>query len=90
VTLTLRSSAQTRSRYETLTFDLRDRLVAEGYHKPIIFMSALSAEEVPARVKGTGACDFLRKPFTDERLIECLDKALKSANARTLDAYDLV
>jgi FixJ family two-component response regulator len=70
-------------------FDLRDRLIAEGYRKPIIFMSALWAEEVPLRVKGTGACGFLRKPFTDERLIECLDKALKSASARTLDAYEL-
>ena len=71
-------------------FDLRDRLIADGYRKPIIFMSALSAEEVPVRVKETGACGFLRKPFTDERLIECLDRALRLVNARSLDAYELV
>jgi FixJ family two-component response regulator len=70
--------------------DLRDRLIADGYRKPIIFMSALSAEEVPVRVREAGACGFLRKPFTDERLIECLDKALKVADARSLDAYELV
>ena len=70
--------------------DLRDRLVADGYRKPIIFMSALSVEEVPVRVREAGACGFLRKPFTDERLIECLDKALKVADARSLDAYELV
>lgn len=71
-------------------FDLRDRLIADGYRKPIIFMTALSAEEVPVRVKETGACGFLRKPFTDERLIECLDKALRLANKRSLNAYELV
>jgi len=71
-------------------FDLRDRLLADGYRKPIIFMTALSAEEVPVRVKETGACGFLRKPFTDERLIECLDKALRLANTRSLNAYELV
>jgi FixJ family two-component response regulator len=71
-------------------FDLRDRLIADGYRKPIIFMTALSPEEVPVRVKETGACGFLRKPFTDERLIECLDKALRLANKRSLNAYELV
>jgi FixJ family two-component response regulator len=71
-------------------FDLRDRLIADGYRKPIIFMTALSAEEVPFRAKEAGACGFLRKPFTDERLIECLDKALELANARSLDTFELV
>jgi FixJ family two-component response regulator len=70
--------------------DLRDRLLAEGYRKPIIFMSALSAEEVPVRVREAGACGFLRKPFTDERLIACLDEALKVTDARSLGAYELI
>jgi len=70
-------------------FDLRDRLIAGGYRQPIIFMTALSAEEVPFRAKEADACGFLRKPFTDERLIECLNKALKLANARALHAFEL-
>ena len=70
--------------------DLRDRLIAKGYRKPIIFMSALSAEEAPFRAKAAGAFGFLRKPFSDERLIECLDKALKGGDARSPDAHDLV
>ena len=70
--------------------DLRDRLIAKGYRKPIIFMSALSAEEVPVRFREAGACGFLRKPFTDERLIECLDKALKVTGAGSLGAYELI
>ena len=52
---------------------LQDRLIADGYRRPIIFMSALSAEDAGA----TAASRFLRKPFSDERLIDCLDQALK-------------
>jgi FixJ family two-component response regulator len=56
--------------------DLQDRLIADGYRKPIILMSALSEEDVDAPVTKTAAFDFLRKPFSDERLIKCLDRAL--------------
>jgi FixJ family two-component response regulator len=56
--------------------DLHDKLIADGYCKPIIFMSALSTEEAGARTIETAAFGFLRKPFSDERLIECLDGAL--------------
>jgi FixJ family two-component response regulator len=70
-------------------FDLRDRLMADGYRKPVIFMTALSAEEVSFRAKEVGPCGFLRKPFTDERLIECLDTALK-LGARSLNTFELL
>jgi FixJ family two-component response regulator len=70
--------------------DLQDRLIADGFRKPIIIMSALSAEEAPVRAKTAGAFGFLRKPFSDERLIECLNKALKGEDPRSLDAYGLV
>ena len=63
--------------------DLRDRLIADGYRKPIIFMSALPAEQVPLRATAAGAFGFMRKPFSDERLIQCLDKALKGEDARS-------
>jgi FixJ family two-component response regulator len=69
--------------------DLQDRLIADGFRKPIIIMTALSAEEAPVRAKAAGAFGFLRKPFSDERLIECLNKALKGEDARSLDAYGL-
>jgi FixJ family two-component response regulator len=59
--------------------ELRDRLVADGYRRPIIFMSALSEEDAGARASQlrTAASRFLKKPFSDERLIDCLDQALK-------------
>jgi len=56
--------------------DLQDRLIAEGHHVPIIFVTAYFEERVRARVMDHGALGFLRKPFSDESLIECLDKAL--------------
>jgi FixJ family two-component response regulator len=57
--------------------DLQDHLIAEGRHVPIIFITAYSDERVRVRVLDAGAFGFLRKPFDDEHLIECLNKALK-------------
>jgi FixJ family two-component response regulator len=64
--------------------DLQDRLIADGYRKPIILMSALSAEDAGADASTTAASRFLKKPFSDERLIDCLDRVLKDPvqNAR--------
>ena len=56
--------------------DLQDRLIAEGHQVPIIFVTAYFEERTLARVMDAGAVGFLRKPFADERLIECLDRAL--------------
>jgi FixJ family two-component response regulator len=43
----------------------------------MIFITAYSNEKVRVRVLDAGAFGFLRKPFDDEHLIECLNKALK-------------
>ena len=59
--------------------DLQDRLIADGFHTPIIFMTAYFDEKIRSRVLNAGAFGFLRKPFDDECLIECLDKALRHA-----------
>jgi FixJ family two-component response regulator len=56
--------------------DLQDRLIADGYRRPIILMSAMSAEHAGADASRTAASRFLKKPFSDERLIDCLDLAL--------------
>jgi FixJ family two-component response regulator len=59
--------------------DLQDRLLADGHRIPIIFVTAYFEEGVRARVLDAGAYGFLRKPFADASLIECLDKALGTA-----------
>jgi len=63
--------------------DLQDRLIADGYRRPIILMSALSAEDAGADAPTTAASGFLKKPFSDERLIDCLDRALKGPTPNT-------
>jgi FixJ family two-component response regulator len=56
--------------------DLQDWLIAEGHQIPMIFVTAYFEELARDRVMDAGAFGFLRKPFSDESLIECLDKAL--------------
>jgi FixJ family two-component response regulator len=60
--------------------DLQDRLIADGYRRPIIFMSA---EDAGASSLRTASSRFLKKPFSDERLIDCLDRALKDPARNT-------
>ena len=60
--------------------DLQDRLIADGYRRPIIFMSA---EDAGANALRTASSRFLKKPFSDERLIDCLDRALKDPATNT-------
>ncbi len=61
--------------------DLQDRLIADGYRMPIIFMSALAAEDVGADALRTTASRFLKKPFSCERFIDCLDRALRDSGS---------
>ncbi len=56
--------------------ELQHRLNADGRRTPMIFMTAYFEEKVRDRVLDAGASGFLRKPFDDESLIACLDKAL--------------
>jgi FixJ family two-component response regulator len=59
--------------------DLQDRLMADGHQIPIIFLTAYFEERTRARIMDAGAVGFLHKPFADERLIECLDRALSAS-----------
>jgi FixJ family two-component response regulator len=56
--------------------DLQDRLLAKGCTTPIIFITAFPHERARTKAIMAGACGFLSKPFDDEKLISCLDKAL--------------
>lgn len=58
--------------------DLQEQLLADGYRMSIIFITAFPDEGIRARVLKSGACGFLTKPFSDESLMECLDKALRN------------
>ena len=62
--------------------DLQDRLIADGLQIPIIFVTAYYEDRVRDRVMDAGAFGFLRKPFNDESLIACLDKALNASSTK--------
>jgi FixJ family two-component response regulator len=63
--------------------DLQERLVAERSMMPIIIMTASRDESVRTRVLNAGARGFLRKPFHDQQLIDCLENALMRADKGT-------
>jgi FixJ family two-component response regulator len=58
--------------------ELQKRLIAEGHRIPTIFVTAFFDEEVRSHALRAGALGFLSKPFKDQSLIECLNKALQS------------
>jgi FixJ family two-component response regulator len=58
--------------------ELQELMVAKGYSTPIIFVTAFPEERIRSRVLGAGAVGFLAKPFTEESLIGCLERALGS------------
>jgi FixJ family two-component response regulator len=60
--------------------DFQDRLISEGRHTPIIFVTAFPDERLRARVMKAGAFGFLTKPFSDQSLKECLDRALQGGS----------
>ena len=63
--------------------ELQDRLIADGRNLPTVFISAFSDERVQQRVLESGAVGYLHKPFEEDRLIECIETALKGQGAGT-------
>jgi FixJ family two-component response regulator len=61
--------------------ELQSRLIAQGYRVPIIFVTAYSASKARAQALASGALGFFDKPFSEEKLISCLDQALSGRGA---------
>jgi FixJ family two-component response regulator len=59
--------------------DLQDRLIAQGHRIPIIFITGYPDENVRTRATKAGAIGFLSKPFRQDHLIGCIEKALKAS-----------
>jgi len=60
--------------------DLQSRLIADGHCMPIIFITAYPEDSARERAMKAGAIDFIGKPFSEDRLIGCLEEALKTGN----------
>ena len=57
--------------------DLQSHLTTNGHRTPVIFVTAYPEESVRARALHAGAFGFLGKPFSEDSLIACLDRALE-------------
>jgi FixJ family two-component response regulator len=57
--------------------DLQSHLTTNGHRTPVIFVTAYPEEGVRARALDAGAFGFLGKPFSEDSLIACLDRALE-------------
>jgi FixJ family two-component response regulator len=56
--------------------ELQGHLIAKGHTLPMIFVTAFPEERIRMRALKAGAFGFLSKPFEEEILIDCLNKAL--------------
>ena len=56
--------------------DLQRGLIARGIQMPTIFITAFPEERTRQRALTAGAFGYLGKPFSEESLVSCLDKAL--------------
>ncbi len=63
--------------------DLQDHLVANGHGTPVIFVTAYPEEKIRTRALKAGAFGFLSKPFSEDSLIACLDRALEHHRSRS-------
>jgi FixJ family two-component response regulator len=61
--------------------ELQERLIDEGYQVPIIFITAYPNDNIRARAERAGAVGFFSKPFLEDHLITCLNKALNGRNS---------
>jgi FixJ family two-component response regulator len=64
--------------------DLQRGLIARGIQMPTIFITAFPEEGTRLRALTAGAVGYLGKPFSEESLVSCLDKALGRSGEKIL------
>jgi FixJ family two-component response regulator len=60
--------------------ELQSKLIAEGHHIPVIFITAFADEKTQARALEAGAYAYLIKPFDEDDLLEGIRRALQPRN----------
>jgi FixJ family two-component response regulator len=61
--------------------ELYQRLLADGFAAPTIFVSGLADVTTRTQVLASGAVEFLSKPFSQKSLIDCLKNTLTRQDA---------
>ena len=59
--------------------DLQSQLRAKGFATPVIFVTAYPEGTFRDRALQNGAVGFLNKPFNEDCLLTCIDRALQKA-----------
>ena len=60
--------------------ELQSELIAQGVRLPVIFITAYPESNARERALASGALGFLNKPFNEDKLIACLDRALSESH----------
>ena len=60
-------------------FELQNRLASLQNRVPVVFITAHGNEEDRKRALQAGAVDFLRKPFSEESLLDAVRSALETS-----------
>lgn len=63
--------------------ELEQHLTETGHDIPVIFITAHGDDHTRAQALGVNVVDFLTKPFSDEALLEAIDRALGPGGARS-------
>src|SRR5260370_24330050 len=61
--------------------ELQRRLASENCQMPIIFITAFPDPRIQERALAGGAICFLTKPFDEQILIQCVDRALNRSSS---------
>ncbi len=56
--------------------DLQEKLAVDGISVPLIFITAHADVPMAVRALKSGAADFIEKPFNDQELLECIQRAI--------------
>jgi FixJ family two-component response regulator len=67
--------------------ELQRRLTAANINIPIVFITAHYSEEQRRIAMGAGSVAFLRKPFTEQELLNAIDASLAIRN-KSFDRFD--
>jgi phosphoserine phosphatase RsbU/P len=62
--------------------DLLGNLEAEGNHTPVMVMTAWSSFDLAVEAMRRGACDFIQKPWDNDRLLAAIRKQAESERRR--------
>ena len=65
--------------------DLQSTLREAGRLLPIVFITAHGSVSTSVRAMKGGAVDFLQKPFNDQELLDCIQRALETSRRQRAD-----